>query len=117
MTNTNIVPAMHEVDFVVVPSRREYPEAVPITIYEALASRTPLIVSDHPMFVPNIIDQESVLVFRAGDASNLAENLDILATRPDLYARLAAVGPKALESLRLPVEWTMLIDHWIADRE
>ena len=36
-------------DIVIVPSRHDYPEGLPMTIYEALAMRTPLVVSDHPM--------------------------------------------------------------------
>jgi glycosyltransferase involved in cell wall biosynthesis len=45
--NKTIVPLMREADCVVVPSRSEYPEGFPMTINEALYSRTPIIASDH----------------------------------------------------------------------
>src|SRR5262249_5226819 len=44
--NEDVPVAMREADAVVIPSRHEYPEGLPLTIYEALAARTPIIASD-----------------------------------------------------------------------
>ena len=60
---------MHAHDAVVVPSQHAYPEGLPMTIYDAYCSRSPLIASDHPMFRSKVIDDETAVVFGAGDAS------------------------------------------------
>ena len=52
--NEKVVYLMQEADIVFVPSRHAYREGMPSTIYEALCSRTPIVASDHPMFVNNI---------------------------------------------------------------
>jgi len=41
---------MRSADAIVIPSRHEYPEGLPLTIYEALAARTPIVASDHQCF-------------------------------------------------------------------
>jgi glycosyltransferase involved in cell wall biosynthesis len=48
-SNEEALEAMRLHDVVLVPSRHSYPEGLPMTIYEAFCSRTPLVVSDHPM--------------------------------------------------------------------
>jgi glycosyltransferase involved in cell wall biosynthesis len=106
---------MRAADAVVVPSRHAYPEGLPLTIYEALCSRTPLVASDHPMFRSNIVHEESALIFRAGDPSALAEQVQRLMNDADLYARLSRNGAGAWERLQLPVTWDKLIDAWLAD--
>ncbi|HEY9863856.1 MAG TPA: glycosyltransferase, partial [Candidatus Obscuribacterales bacterium] len=52
--NKTIVPLMREADLVVVPSRHEYGEGFPKSINEALYSRTPIVASDHPMFLQKL---------------------------------------------------------------
>lgn len=54
LENNRVVHLMREADLVVIPSRHAYAEGVPMTIYEALCSRTPIIASDHPMFQNNL---------------------------------------------------------------
>ena len=53
---------MHAADAVLVYLRHAYGEGLPVTIYLGFASRTPLVVSDHPMFVAYLRDCEDVLV-------------------------------------------------------
>jgi glycosyltransferase involved in cell wall biosynthesis len=113
--NDRIIPTMAAADIVVVPSRHEYSEGMPLTIYEAYCSRTPLITSDHPMFVGNVIHEQSGLIFEAGNARTLADNILRLVREPELYARLSEGGPQAWLSLQIPVKWHALIDNWIAN--
>ena len=70
--NEDVPHAMREADIVVIPSRHEYPEGLPLTIYEALSSRTPIVASDHPMFRAALIDGESAVIYPAGDVDRLA---------------------------------------------
>ena len=57
IAHRDVVRLMHEHDVVVVPSQHAYPEGLPMTIYEAYASRTPLVASDHPMFQAKVRDR------------------------------------------------------------
>jgi glycosyltransferase involved in cell wall biosynthesis len=53
-SHDDVLAAMRDHDGVVVPSHWAYPEGLPMTLYEALCTRTPLIASDHPMFARKI---------------------------------------------------------------
>lgn len=113
VANTDIIPRMVAADAVVVPSRHEYPEGMPLTIYEACCSRTPLILSDHPMFVGNVVDGEEGLMFPGGDSAALADRIAALFEDDALYARLSKNCGHAWERLQIPTKWHEIIDKWI----
>lgn len=117
VANDDIPAMMRAADIVIIPSRHEYAEGLPLTIYEALAARTPIVASDHPMFRGAISNEISALVFRAGNAAALAAAVRRLSSDPDLYAKLSENSRPAWEELQLPVTWGRLIDHWLGDDE
>ena len=55
--NGEVFDLFRKADVVVVPSHREYAEGFPLTMFEAMGSRTPIVCSDHPMFVPVLKDR------------------------------------------------------------
>ena len=112
--NREIPARMHAADAVVIPSRHAYPEGLPLTLYEALASRTPVIASDHPMFAGHLVDGETGLVFRAGDPDALAAAIARLADDPGLYARVSTGAARAWKGMQLDTKWGDLIGHWLA---
>jgi glycosyltransferase involved in cell wall biosynthesis len=111
--NEDVPAAMRTADAVVIPSRHEYPEGLPLTIYEALAARTPIIASDHPMFRGALTHEDSALIFPAGNAEALAGAIHRLGSDAELYARLSANSQAAWEALQLPVTWGAMIEHWL----
>ncbi|MCJ2064894.1 glycosyltransferase family 4 protein [Methylobacterium sp. J-088] len=113
--NAEVIVKMRQADIVVVPSRHEYSEGMPLTIYEALCSRTPLVVSDHPMFAGAVIDRESGLVFRAGNTAELADRMTELLDNEALYSRVSEGSAAAWNRLQIPLKWADLITDWIAD--
>jgi glycosyltransferase involved in cell wall biosynthesis len=115
VANEDVPDAMRAADAVVIPSRHEYAEGLPLTIYEALAARTPIIASDHPMFRGALTHDESALVFPAKDIGALASAIRRLASDADLYARLSANSDAAWQALQLPVTWGALIERWLSD--
>jgi glycosyltransferase involved in cell wall biosynthesis len=115
ISHEKVQEQMRAADVVVVPSRHEYAEGVPMTIYETLCSRTPLIASDHPMFRSNLTHETESLIFKAGDANDLAEKIQRLVTDPDLYARLSNASADSWGRLQLPVKWSEAIDRWLFD--
>lgn len=102
-------------DVVIVPSRHAYPEGLPNVIYEGLASRSPLVISDHPAFRGRLKDGEACLEFRASDPRSLAATLTRLLDDPSLYGRLSAGAAEALDRLYVGVDWTELVDMFLAD--
>lgn len=102
-------------DAVLVPSRHNYPEGLPNTIYEGLAARSPVILSDHPSFLGRLKDREEALFFEGGNPASLAEKIAALATDPALYARLSENAPTAVEGLYVGMEWSDLVAQFLAD--
>lgn len=117
LPNEHVPGAMRDGDAVVVPSRHEYPEGLPGTLYQALATRTPLIASDHPMFRGAITHEESALIFPATDEHALAATVRRLANDAELYAALSRNSLAAWEALQLPVQWGQLMEKWLSDQQ
>jgi glycosyltransferase involved in cell wall biosynthesis len=121
LPNQQIIPLMRQHDVVLVTSRHDYPEGFPMTITEALCARTPLVLSDHPMFGLGIAQGEGATFFRAGDAADLAGRLARLLGDPAAYCRLSQRSLAALQKLHCPVTWGQVIDRFLgntpADRD
>lgn len=115
IANEDVVGAMGEADAVVVPSRHEYPEGLPLTIYEALSSRTPILASDHPMFRGALKNGQSAAIFRASDPEDLARAIRDLSDNTQLYQDLSRGGAAAWDALQLPVGATELVDRWLSE--
>lgn len=108
---------MREHDVVIVPSRHGYAEGLPNTIYEGLASRSPLIISDHPAFRGRLAPEAECLVFEAEAPGALAAQLARLADDPVLYAALSEASERAVGGLYVGMEWEALITAFLADPE
>ncbi|HEY9909706.1 MAG TPA: glycosyltransferase [Thermosynechococcaceae cyanobacterium] len=113
--NPKVVHLMREADAVVIPSRAEYLEGLPMTIYEALCSRTPIVASDHPMFKGKLIDRTSALVFPAANSAALAEKVQLLLSEPKLYEQLSENAEVAWNQIQIPVKFADLLNHWLFD--
>lgn len=115
--NNRVVPLMREADLVVIPSHHEYPEGFPMTIYEALCSRTPIIASDHPMFKNNLKHRENAMIFSASDSTDLGAQIEKLLSDSPLYKSISLATADAWKRLQIPVKWALMIERWIADSE
>ncbi len=113
LPSSRVLTLMRECDLVLVPSRRNYPEGFPIVVNEALAVRTPVVVSDHPVFEGRLVEGQGVLFFQAGRGRHLAEMVEELANNEQLYERLSRGTEQAWARLQVPVEWAGLVDRWI----
>jgi glycosyltransferase involved in cell wall biosynthesis len=113
--NEQIVTLMREASAVIIPSRHTYAEGLPMTIYEGLCSRTPIVASDHPMFRGRLVNDESALIFHAADANDLATKIQNLFTDSALYQRLSQFSAEAWERIQIPVKFGELLSRWVAD--
>ena len=117
VSNGEVRAGMTAADIVVVPSRPSYPEGLPNTIYEALASRSALVLSDHPAFAGRLTPEEEAIVFEAGNPGSLADAVLRLVRDPALYARLSENSERAHDRLYVGMSWTDLVDAFLADPE
>ncbi|PSN10803.1 glycosyl transferase family 1 [filamentous cyanobacterium CCT1] len=113
--NDQALEKMRWADVVIVPSRHIYPEGLPLTIYEALTVRTPLIISDHPMFLQKFELGKDVLMFPEKDSTSLARCIKTLLTDAALYNTLSLNSSGAWARLQLPIKWHELIGQWITN--
>jgi glycosyltransferase involved in cell wall biosynthesis len=113
--NGTIPAMMQAADGVVVPSRHSFPEGLPLTLFEGLASRTPVIASDHPMFAGHLEDGESALIVPAARPRALADAIQRLMTDAALYARVSEGSAAAWHRMQNPVKWGDMIDRWMRD--
>lgn len=113
ISHEEVVKKMRIHDAVLVPSRHEYPEGLPMTIYEALCVRTPVIASDHPMFLRRLIPGRNAMIFEASKPASLAAAVRRLMDDPELYTSLSKAAGEATEDYLCPLKWHDLIDTWL----
>lgn len=105
---------MRRSDVVVVPSRHEYGEGLPMTIFDALTSRSPLIISDHPMLVAPLKNDPAVSIFPEKDAPALARALRRLAEDPAHYRSLSEQSETTWQRLQIPLMWGDMVERWLS---
>lgn len=113
----SVLETMRKNDIVIVPSKHEYPEGLPNTIYEALASRCPMIISDHPAFIGRLKPYHDCLSFVAGNANDLSKKILELRSNPTLYTSISKNTANALQSLYIGEDWCELISYFVNDPE
>ncbi|OED50711.1 hypothetical protein AB838_01105 [Rhodobacteraceae bacterium (ex Bugula neritina AB1)] len=117
IANGAVREEMSRHDFVIVPSRPAYAEGLPNTIYEALASRSVLILSDHPAFTGRLTADEEALIFKAADPNSLAQSIAMVLENGAVYENISENSAQAHDRLYIGMEWTSLVDAFLADPE
>lgn len=117
ISNADVRCEMHRSDFVIVPSRHRYAEGLPNTIYEGLASRSALIISDHPAFVGRLTPGDECLMYPASDPKALARCLKQATDDTELYQRLSENSVRAHDRLYVGLEWSVLVETFLEDPE
>jgi glycosyltransferase involved in cell wall biosynthesis len=114
ISNDQAFELMREAALVCVPSRHSYPEGLPLTLTEALASRTPVVVSDHPVMTRAFEDGEGVRVFEAGNARALARVVESILADGEGYRRLSQTTAAAYARVECKTLMPELIARWSA---
>lgn len=111
--NREVSVIMRHSDFILIPSRREYPEGMPHTIYEALCARTPIIASNHPVFRDRLHHKVSAMLFESGDSTTLADCIAELIEQPALYFDISQRTMQTWQTLQIPLKWDVVVKQWI----
>ncbi len=109
VNNSKIIPLINSKDLIIVPSRNDYPEGLPITIYESFVAKTPLIVSTHRMFTSLLSNKKNVVFFQERDAFDLAKKIFQLLTNKDLYATLSNNSTISYKRISCKAKWADVI--------
>lgn len=117
VNHQHIVGLMRDADSVIISSHHEYPEGLPLTIYEALTSRTPIIASDHPMFAGRLVNNVSAAVYPAKNIECLKLAMKELINDADMYENLSLASEYQWEKLQIPVKYGQLVSAWLEDSE
>jgi len=96
-----------------VPSHHRYPEGFPMTIYEALATRTPLVVSDHPMFRRYLEGAPSARMVRERRPSQIAAAVKSFVDNPSEYEAASRATSALWAKIICPLSWGDLIEAWL----
>jgi glycosyltransferase involved in cell wall biosynthesis len=72
-------------------------EALSLAILEFMAARLPVVLPDSPTVAQTVEDQKSGLLYKPGDAGDLADKLTRLIEAPQLRAALGAEARRAVE--------------------
>jgi glycosyltransferase involved in cell wall biosynthesis len=112
ISSGEIIKRMTNSWVVVVPTRPAYPEALPLVIIEALSTRTPVILSDHPVFQEYFVDGRGVRLFHAGDVRALAATLENLAADVDTYEDLSEGTSAVWCSLQIEARFHDLLERF-----
>jgi glycosyltransferase involved in cell wall biosynthesis len=113
--NAEVFNLFRTADVVAVPSHAEYTEGFPLTMFEAIGSRTPIVCSNHPMFVPVLQDGIHAALFPAGNARAFAGTIERVLTDAELYARLSANAELSWAALKGPADWRTMLTRWILE--
>lgn len=84
--NARIEEVLSQTDVLVLPS--VWPENQPVSITEAMASRTPVIATNIGGIPELIEDSKSGMLFELGNSKQLAEKMDFLAANPRVIEEL-----------------------------
>lgn len=114
VSNTQVQKLFRDADVIVVPSRRIYTEGFPLVLIEAIASRTPIVCSDHPMFVPVMKDRDTAMVYSEGRPSELATSVRTLMSEPAMYEKISRNAEKAWDDLQRTADWRTMIFDWVS---
>lgn len=115
MAHDDVVKALGEATVSLAPSWHDYPEGLPMTIYEALATRTPLALSDHPMFQLYFKDTPAARMAPEKNPATLAAGIKALITSPDVYAKASQATEALWNRIKCDLTWGAFIAAWLGE--
>ncbi|NCO76576.1 MAG: glycosyltransferase [Cyanobacteria bacterium] len=117
INHSQVMSLMRNSDLVIVPSRIECAEGFPKVINEALTCKTPIVASNHPVFVNKLINEVNAMIFPSGDSLALANSIKKVLSNDDLYHKLSLNSAETLLNLEIPCNFGELIDHWLSNTQ
>jgi len=111
--HSEVLEYMNTADIVVTPSHHSYPEGLPMTIMESLMVHTPVIASDHPMFLGRVGGRGVVEFFQEKNSKDLANKIISLCGDIGEYKKRCNNAPLEWNDLILKLKWGEMINLWL----
>jgi glycosyltransferase involved in cell wall biosynthesis len=115
LPNDLVNAGFREADIALIPSRTRFSEGFPLTMFEAIASRTPIACSMHPVFRWVMTDGENAAMFSSGNSTGLANAIHRVLGNKALYAKLSQGADASWERLSGAADWRKLIANWVTE--
>ena len=115
VSQTRVMQLMRDADAVLIPSWHEYSEGCPATMYQSFCAHTPIIASDHPMLLGNLVHRQNAMVFPERKSKLLAQCIQELFADSELYHQISLRSEASWENLQMTVKWGDLITNWLFD--
>lgn len=112
--NDVLFAALRQATLACVPSRPEWQEGGSLILTEALAARTPAIISNQPMFARTFQDGEGLRLFQATAPASLADAVQAATGDPAEYARLSVGTAAAFARVECRTTFGDLLQRWKA---
>jgi len=110
----SLLKKMRAADLVVLPGYdRSWPAATPPSLQLAMATRTPVVASDHDHFKEHLFHGVNAMIFPEGNAKSMAHRIERVMGQPQLYAQLSEALDIPLHAIKVPARWADLIDRWL----
>ncbi|MGV6818880.1 MAG: glycosyltransferase [Parvularcula sp.] len=113
--NADVFSRMRNAQIVLVPSHHEYPEGLPKTIREGLTVRTPVVMTDHPMFQGYFTGSRGTAMVREQCPEALADGVREIVSTNREYKLHSEATKQAFEEIDCPNKWADIIDAWLKD--
>jgi glycosyltransferase involved in cell wall biosynthesis len=105
-----VVALMRSAAITLVPSHHSYPEGLPMVIYESFATRTPIVCSDHPMFIGRVRPEAAMIVPEKRPAAIAQAALRLL-DDSERYRKMSIATQDAWNHIQCPVRWGDLLER------
>jgi glycosyltransferase involved in cell wall biosynthesis len=115
LPHDDVISQLHAATISVVASRHAFPEGLPMTIYETLATRTPLVLSDHPMFQMFFKDQQGAVMAPEKSPPALAKAIASLLDDAQTYEAHSIATGALWARVKSDLSWGELVTTWIDD--
>lgn len=115
ISHDDVIALLANATLSMAPSWHEYPEGLPMTIYEALATRTPLALSDHPMFELYFRNTSAARMAPERNPAALAFAIRELITDADTYAAASVATGALWNKIKCDLTWGALINAWLGE--
>jgi glycosyltransferase involved in cell wall biosynthesis len=112
LANEAVFKLMLQCDLMCVPSRHVFTEGMPLTLTEGLASRTPMVVSNHPVFKRAFVENEGVKFFPEKDALALSEAITFVIENPKYYQMMSEETEAAYQRVECSTTFGDVVFDW-----
>ena len=110
--NQDVLKHLCESTYSLVPTHDSFPEGMPQTLTESLATRTPTIISDHKVFTSTFKDKQGVRIVKQRSPESICQTIEEISGSPEEYSRLSQTTHDAFQLVECPYLMEDLIREW-----